>query len=127
MGSPYSNPLCRDTDPQTSGEAAGLAILDGTVATHEGAILAVLAEMPDGGTGREIAYEVRRRFKLPLNSVQIMRRMWPLVERGEVERRVDPREPWRLDHKGRRVPNHLRRDGQILHFRIRPRRQLELF
>jgi len=127
MERPYSPPLCRDSDPPTSGEAAGLAIAEGVVATHEGAILAVLAEMPDGGTGREIANEVRRRFKLPLNNVQIMRRMRTLLDGGLVERRGNPIEPWRFDHKGRRVPNYLRRDGQMLHFAVCRTRQLELF
>ena len=112
---PYSSPLCRDSDPPTSGEAAGLAILDGTVATHEGAILAVLEEMPDGGTGREIAYQVRHRFKLPLNSVQVMRRMRALLDDGLVERRRNPLAEGAF----------LRRDGQCLHFLPVRRRQME--
>jgi len=117
---PYTPDLSHRDDPETSNDAAGLALADGTVATHEAAILAVLRTMPRGGTGKEIAGAVSVKWKrLQMTNVQVMRRMVALDTRGQVHRRLDPDHPWRLDSRGRRVPNHLRRDGQVLHFATR--------
>ena len=115
-GSPYSPDLSHRDDPATSNDAAAVAVASGTVATHEAAILAVLRTMPRGGTGKEIAGEVNRQFKhLRMNQVQVMRRIGVLVRRRQAHYRVNPCQPWRLNSKGRTVPNYLRRDGQRVH------------
>jgi len=113
---PYDRDLAHRDDPATSDEAAEAASRDGLVDTHEWRILTVLQGMPLGGTGKEIAAAITDRWKVPMTSVQVMRRMRALLDRNQVYRRLDANQPYKLDAHGRRVPNWRRHDGQVLHY-----------
>ena len=114
---PYDGYLAHAHDPATSDEAAEAASRKGLIDSHEWRILTVIKRMPLGGTGKELAAAIAERWRVPMTSVQVMRRMLPMVERHQVFRRPDPNQPYRLDARGRRVPNWLRRDGQVLYYR----------
>lgn len=102
---PFSSPLARPTDPETSAAAADRAESEGRIDTDEWQILTVLREMPQGGTGSEIAAKIRSRFHRPMTNVPVMRRMAELLGNGQAHRRRDPR-----------TGKHLRRGGEALHW-----------
>ena len=116
---PYSPDLSRRDDPQTSAAAADYVTGQGLDLTHEFRILAVLRAMPEGGTGKEIAAAVMKRFRVRTTSVQVMRRMRSLLDHERAFRRHDPDEPWVKDSRGRTVANWQRREGQAIHFLTR--------
>jgi len=97
----YSSFLARESDPETSQDAAEAAVESGRVAIDEQAIMFVLREAsPEGMTGSEIAGRLLAApGQSPWNNVRVMRRMAALIGAGKVHR-----------IEGQR------RDGQALHF-----------
>lgn len=108
---PFSPVLARDTDTETSQDAADSVLADGTVETHERRILAVLYDWrPEGGTASEVAEEVRRRWgiarEVAFCAHTVCRRWAGLLNAGLVHRRPDPQRPGRW----------LQRSGEIIHY-----------
>jgi len=97
----FSSFLARESDPETSQDAAEAAVESGRVAIDEQAIMFVLREAsPEGMTGSEIAGRLLAApGQSPWNNVRVMRRMAALIGAGKVHR-----------IEGQR------RDGQALHF-----------
>ena len=87
MPRPYTAPLARDTDPQTSADAALAA--EAIIKSHERLILEVLRDRPHGCTGTEIGRVIAGNTGLPMTNVQVMRRMRGLFVAGAVHRRRD--------------------------------------
>ena len=106
---PHRPFLSRGSDGSTSSDAADAAVATGLAETHEQGILDVLAEMPHGGTGSEIAARLSCRLGYDVTNVQIMRRMATLLARGAVHRRPDPANPKR----------YVRHDGELIQFLTR--------
>ena len=87
---PYSPSLARRDDPSTSADAASAAEAAGIIDTHEWRILQVLREMPQGGTGSEIAARISAAYHEHTTNVPVMRRMIDLLGHKQIHRRVDP-------------------------------------
>ncbi len=125
---PAEAALSHRHDPDTSGAAADAVQASGLADDHESLILEALADMPDGGTGKEIAAAIRRRYRhFRIDSVAVMRRMKQLIANNEVYRWLDDVATDRavalwnaLKDSGQRVgvkPSILRkRDGQVIHY-----------
>ncbi len=120
-GRPFSSPLARDGGAQTSHDAADSVIADGTVEGHERRILAVLYDMPLGGTASEVAEAVRERWHIKEEILfckhTVCRRWCGLRDQGLVHVRPD-----RLaTEKARKVdpdarPRFVQRAGEMAHF-----------
>jgi hypothetical protein len=130
---PLESPLVRDGDPGTSHDAARSVVEDGTIANHEGRILAVLYDCsPCGATASEIAVEVRRRWHIEREMVfckhSVCRRLGALVAAELISRRIDLAETYKakshyayLAGQGkapRKRPGRklMRRGGETIHY-----------
>jgi hypothetical protein len=128
---PYSSPLARASDPETSQAAADSAAADGTIETHERRILAVLKHMPAGGTASEIAQAVRERWRIAREidfcKHTVCRRLSDLIGLGLIHRRIAPMATARAraargDRRGR--PILIKRGGETVHYYGRPGQSL---
>ncbi len=107
---PLESPLVRESDPETSHDAARSVVEDGTVANHEGMILEALRWLPRGGTASEIAAWVRDRHcienEMAFCTHTVCRRLYGLVSAGLIHRRLDPKRPGK----------YCRRGGETVHY-----------